>query len=53
MSETTWQSWQNRLLIGVMRLATLRRKPMRSGYRGIRRTLEMSGQRLRPARDVR
>ena len=53
MTATPRQSWQNRLLIGVMRLATLRRKPMGSGYHGIRRTLEMSGERLRPARDIR
>lgn len=49
----TWQSWQNRVLVGAMRLMTIRRKPIRSGHHGIRRTIEMSGKRLPPARDIR
>jgi acetyl esterase/lipase len=41
------------MLVGFMRLQNYRRKPVVSGYRGIRKALEQAGQRLRPAADVR
>lgn len=53
MNQASWQSWQNRVLVGVMQFFTRRRKPMRSGYRGIRKQLELAGKRIPPARDIR
>jgi acetyl esterase/lipase len=47
------QSWQNRLLVSLLGFYSRRRPPMRSGWRGVRRTLERAADRLRPARDVR
>lgn len=46
-------SWQSRALLGVLRLYALRRRDGVMSYRGVRRTLERAGERLRPAADVR
>lgn len=60
MTGTGWQSWQNRVLVNVMgwvnrrRVAKARkRNPQSDGLRGIRRALQMTGDRLRAAPDVR
>lgn len=52
-----WQSWQNRVLVGLMGFFVRRsRRKSRSGgtsYRGVRRALERTADRLKPAKDVR
>ncbi|MBL9104651.1 MAG: alpha/beta hydrolase [Myxococcales bacterium] len=55
MTDSSWQSWQNRLLVGVMGFIVRRQRRNKPspGYRGVRRALERTGERLRPAKDVR